>query len=180
MDGHQPQTERINWGEVAFVKPDPLPKVRDIIAASALHFGLSEEDLKSPYRNREFARARQVVMFLAREMTAASYPIISRELGGRDHTTSMWGVRTIAKLILENREGMPKHVEAVRALVKTGNPKQAVRERDQAAIYAADEAQALQEAEAAIKHAEAMKRLKRIKQLAEAGFIAAPNGTVLS
>jgi len=162
----------VDWSAVAFV-PAKLVKVSDIFAASVLHFGVSAKDLRSSNRKRHYARARQVAMFLARELTEASLPMIGREFGGRDHTTVLFGARRIKAMMETNAEGMRDHVTAVRAMVLSGNPKAALRERDIQARYAAEEAQAHREADAAIKHAETMKKFHRIKQLADAGFIPA-------
>ncbi|MGH2912933.1 MAG: chromosomal replication initiator protein DnaA [Solirubrobacteraceae bacterium] len=70
----------------------PKPAVRersvsDIKAAACKRFGVSDEELTSHSRTASVAWARQVAMYLARELTEESLPAIGREFGGRDHTT---------------------------------------------------------------------------------------------
>lgn len=62
-------------------------------------YGLTMEDLCGEIRTRDIARPRQVAMFLMRELCPhLSLPAIGRLLGGRDHTTVLWGVRRIEAL----------------------------------------------------------------------------------
>lgn len=56
---------------------------------SAEYFNLRVEDLSAKIRTKEIAAARQVAMFLARELTGSSLPKIGEAFGGRDHTTVM-------------------------------------------------------------------------------------------
>jgi chromosomal replication initiator protein len=84
-----------------------------IIAAVAEHFGVDEDRLLSTDRTRQVALPRQVAMFLIREGTDASLPKIGEVLGGRDHTTVMYGLDKIASL-LETDEGLRRQVAAIR------------------------------------------------------------------
>jgi chromosomal replication initiator protein len=84
-----------------------------IIAAVAEHFGVDEDRLLSTDRTRQVALPRQVAMFLIREGTDASLPKIGAVLGGRDHTTVMYGLDKIASL-LETDEGLRRQVAAIR------------------------------------------------------------------
>jgi len=52
-----------------------------------------------PSRSRSIARPRQIAMYLLREETGASLPRIGAMLGGRDHTTILYGCERIADLI---------------------------------------------------------------------------------
>jgi chromosomal replication initiator protein len=61
--------------------------ISDIKAATCERFGISSEELVSHSRTARVAWARQVAMYLARELTQESLPAIGREFGGRDHTT---------------------------------------------------------------------------------------------
>ena len=56
------------------------------------------EEIVGPKRNRAVALARQVAMYLVRELTPMSLPQIGRELGDRDHTTVLYGIEKIAAL----------------------------------------------------------------------------------
>lgn len=55
-------------------------------------------------------------MYLARDMTARSYPEIGERLHGRDHTTVMYGIRVVEKAMEQDRD-MVDDVEAVRSRV---------------------------------------------------------------
>ncbi|HXQ90046.1 MAG TPA: helix-turn-helix domain-containing protein, partial [Acidimicrobiales bacterium] len=55
-------------------------------------------------RRRPLVIARQVGMYVFRELTDFSYPAIAREFGGRDHTTVMHAVDKIASLMKERRQ----------------------------------------------------------------------------
>ena len=74
-----------------------------IMSQAAQHFGFSVEDLCGPSRSRSLVTARQVAMYLCREMTDLSLPKIGQEFGGRDHTTVMHADRKIRKEIAERR-----------------------------------------------------------------------------
>lgn len=77
------------------IKPDLLT-IQKIIAR---HYGLTPSDLKSTSRQRKFAYPRQVAFYLARELTDASFPEIGHAFGGKDHSTVMYGVKKVAKLL---------------------------------------------------------------------------------
>ena len=74
-----------------------------ILNATASTFGFSVEDLCGPSRRRPLVIARQIGMYVFRELTDFSYPAIAREFGGRDHTTVMHAVDKIASLMSEKR-----------------------------------------------------------------------------
>ena len=84
-----------------------------IIAAVADHFGVDEDRLLSTDRSRQVALPRQVAMFLIRQGTDASLPKIGEVLGGRDHTTVMYGLDKIASL-LETDDNLRRRVAAIR------------------------------------------------------------------
>jgi chromosomal replication initiator protein len=70
-----------------------------ILAATAEAFGFSIADLEGPSRRQPLARARQVAMYVCRELTDLSLPKIGKLFGGRDHTTVLHGVNTVSNLI---------------------------------------------------------------------------------
>lgn len=61
----------------------------------ALDAGVTVRDLMSDRRKQPLAEARQMAMWLARELTPLSLPQIGRALGDRDHTTIMHGIERI-------------------------------------------------------------------------------------
>ncbi len=64
----------------------------------AEHYNIRLSDMIGPKRVRNFARPRQVAMYLCKQLTSRSLPEIGRRFGGRDHTTVMHGVRRIEEL----------------------------------------------------------------------------------
>ncbi|GAA4124367.1 hypothetical protein GCM10022215_32040 [Nocardioides fonticola] len=74
-----------------------------IIAQTAAYFGLSIEELTGPSRGRHLVMARQIAMYLCRELTDLSLPKIGAQFGNRDHTTVMYADRKINQLLQERR-----------------------------------------------------------------------------
>jgi chromosomal replication initiator protein len=74
-----------------------------IMAQTAAYFGLSIDDLCGSSRSRVLVTARQIAMYLCRELTDLSLPKIGQQFGGRDHTTVMHAERKIAGLMAERR-----------------------------------------------------------------------------
>lgn len=79
----------------------PKVSIKQIQAAVARRFqNLTIGDMKVYCRAK--SRPRQIAMYLARELTGASYTEIGR-MFARDHTTILWGVEKIRKLVAEDR-----------------------------------------------------------------------------
>ncbi|WP_284982771.1 chromosomal replication initiator protein DnaA [Arthrobacter sp. efr-133-TYG-118] len=74
-----------------------------ILKQTAEYFKLSMEELCSKSRTRTLVTARQIAMYLCRELTDMSLPKIGQELGGRDHTTVIHADRKIRELMAERR-----------------------------------------------------------------------------
>jgi chromosomal replication initiator protein len=74
-----------------------------IMAATAEYFSVSMDDLCGSSRTRLLANARQIAMYLCRELTDLSLPRIGQLFGGRDHTTVMHAERKIRKQMSERR-----------------------------------------------------------------------------
>lgn len=74
-----------------------------IMGATADYFGLTVEDLCGTSRGRALVTARQIAMYLCRELTDLSLPKIGAQFGGRDHTTVMHADRKIRALMAERR-----------------------------------------------------------------------------
>ncbi|WP_423229138.1 chromosomal replication initiator protein DnaA [Thermostaphylospora chromogena] len=74
-----------------------------IMAQTAAYFGISIEDLCGSSRSRVLVTARQIAMYLCRELTDMSLPKIGAQFGGRDHTTVMHADRKIRSLMAERR-----------------------------------------------------------------------------
>lgn len=74
-----------------------------IIAQTGAYFGVAIEELTGPSRGRHLVMARQIAMYLCRELTDLSLPKIGQQFGGRDHTTVMYAERKINQLLAERR-----------------------------------------------------------------------------
>ncbi|WUO17651.1 chromosomal replication initiator protein DnaA [Streptomyces sp. NBC_00289] len=84
---------------------DSAPEITStaIMGATADYFGLTVEDLCGTSRGRALVTARQIAMYLCRELTDLSLPKIGALFGGRDHTTVMHADRKIRNLMAERR-----------------------------------------------------------------------------
>jgi chromosomal replication initiator protein len=82
----------------------PIAMVGHIQAMVAAYYKIPVREMYSARRSREVARPRQVAMYLAYEQTPKSLPEIGRRFGNRDHTTVIHAIRTIQRLMLEDKE----------------------------------------------------------------------------
>jgi chromosomal replication initiator protein len=78
--------------------------LEEIQEATCERLGVSPEALRSPDRTARVAWARQVAMYLARELTDATLPAIGRAFGGRNHTTVMHACRRASERIASDAE----------------------------------------------------------------------------
>jgi len=90
-----------------------------ILDTTATTFGFTVEDLCGPSRRRPLVIARQIGMYVFRELTDFSYPAIAREFGGRDHTTVMHAVEKITHLMKERRQIFDQVTELILS-IKSG------------------------------------------------------------
>ncbi|WP_051297969.1 chromosomal replication initiator protein DnaA [Brevibacterium album] len=88
-----------------FITQDDTPEITaaDIMGQTAAYFDLSLEDLQGTSRSRTLTTARQIAMYLCRELTELSLPKIGQEFGGRDHTTVMHANKKIRTQMAERR-----------------------------------------------------------------------------
>jgi chromosomal replication initiator protein len=82
---------------------DRVISVQDIIDEVAAYFSITAEELCSASRSRQLVNARQIAMYLTRELTDLSLPRIGRAFGNRDHSTVMHATQKIAGLMTERR-----------------------------------------------------------------------------
>jgi chromosomal replication initiator protein len=75
-----------------------------IIRETASYFSLTRDELLGPSRNRPLVIARQVAMYLCRELTPLSLPKIGDAFGGRDHTTVLHADSKIRTLMGERQQ----------------------------------------------------------------------------
>jgi chromosomal replication initiator protein len=76
--------------------------VDEIIKRVGHHYNVKVTDLKSPKRLKAVVLPRQIAMYLARQLTASSYPEIGERFGGKDHSTIIHAIRKIEKMLEEN------------------------------------------------------------------------------
>ena len=90
-----------------------------IMAQTATYFSLSVDDLCGTSRSRVLVNARQIAMYLCRELTELSLPKIGQTFGGRDHTTVMHADRKIRELMAERRSIYNQVTELTNRIKKT-------------------------------------------------------------
>ena len=86
--------------------PDPVgPEItaKQIMEQTAVYYGVTIDDLCGSSRSRVLVTARQIAMYLCRELTDLSLPKIGQAFGGRDHTTVMHADRKVRQLMAERR-----------------------------------------------------------------------------
>jgi chromosomal replication initiator protein len=76
-------------------RPEVTPT--QILETVARHYGLSTEILQGKGRSQNVAMPRQVAMYLMREETGSSLAEIGQHLGGRDHTTVLYGYEKMSQ-----------------------------------------------------------------------------------
>ncbi|MGH9066661.1 MAG: chromosomal replication initiator protein DnaA [Acidimicrobiales bacterium] len=104
---HQPLDRRLAEQVLADIVSGDQPRritAQGILDATADTFGFSVEELCGTSRRRPLVTARQIGMYVFRELTDFSYPAIAREFGGRDHTTVIHAVDKIGGLMRERRQ----------------------------------------------------------------------------
>ncbi len=75
-----------------------------IMAVTADFFGITIEEMCGPGKTKALAQARQIAMYLCRELTDLSLPRIGQTFGGRDHTTVMHADKKIRNEIAQRRK----------------------------------------------------------------------------
>ncbi len=87
-----------------------------ILEATAELFGLPIEQIIGPRRQRPLVKARQVSMYVFRELTDLSYPDIARIFGGRDHTTAIHAVKKTTQQMTEQPETLNQITELIQRI----------------------------------------------------------------
>ncbi len=86
--------------------------IEKIQKITANHFDIKISDLKSNSRLREFARPRQIAMYLAKNLTDKNLPEVGREFGGKNHATVIHAIKKTEELIENN----PKFAASLKSL----------------------------------------------------------------
>jgi chromosomal replication initiator protein len=88
-----------------------------IMAVTAEYYQLTIDDLCGPSKTTAIAFARQIAMYLCRELTELTLPAIGKTFGGRDHTTVMHAAKKIRAEIAERRQTY-EHVQELTARIR--------------------------------------------------------------
>jgi len=99
--------------------PKKVITAKQLIKTVAEFYDLREKDLLAPSRKKEVVKPRQIVMYLLREELKYSYPAIGRKLGGKDHTTIIYGCEKISKE-LEKNESLAEELRLIRQRIVSG------------------------------------------------------------
>ncbi len=87
---------------INFSTPSKNLTVNRIIEVTAKYFSLESSELKGQCRSKEISKARQIAVYLTRELTKSSYPAIGQSFGGRKHTTILYAYEKMKTEIATN------------------------------------------------------------------------------
>lgn len=76
----------------------------DIVATVGQYTGHKAEDILGSKRKPDLVLARQTAMYLCRELLGTSYPVLGRFFGGKDHSTVIYSIQKIKKLLDSNKD----------------------------------------------------------------------------
>jgi chromosomal replication initiator protein len=91
--------------------------LEDVLEAAAGYYHLRPVDLKSPSRAKDISHARQVAIYVIRTVTEASFPKIGELLGGRKHTTILYGYEKVREE-LETRPVLRQQIEEIKLRIQ--------------------------------------------------------------
>jgi chromosomal replication initiator protein len=95
--------EQVLGDFIADRQPRPIT-VPMILEATVEQFGFTSDELTGKSRRRPLVISRQMAMYVTRQLTDLSFPVIAREFGGRDHTTVMHACDKISALMKERSQ----------------------------------------------------------------------------
>jgi len=99
-----PEAALMTLGQTIKEKSKKPVNMNEILNAVCNYYSIKSVDIKGKKRTKELVLPRQVVMYLIKELTNTPYMGIGDFLGGRDHTTVMYGVEKIGQDIKEKHE----------------------------------------------------------------------------
>lgn len=97
----------------SFYSPNSVQKIQNVVSN---YFKLHPDDLKSKKRSKPIANARQIAMYLARNMTDETQAKIGLEFGGKDHSTVIHSYEKINKDLKQNKE-LEKIINELKQLI---------------------------------------------------------------
>jgi chromosomal replication initiator protein len=99
--------------------PRKIVTSNQMIRLVAEFYDLKEKDLLAPSRKKEIVKPRQILMYLLREELKSSYPAIGRKLGGKDHTTVIYGYEKVSEGLKKN-ESLVEEIRLIRQRIHSG------------------------------------------------------------
>ncbi len=96
-------------------KADTLPTPELIIKETARYYNVKVEDILSDMRNKSISEARQMAMYLVREMTKMSFPDIAATFKKKDHTTVLYSVNKVEDMLADPDHELHSHVRDIKA-----------------------------------------------------------------
>ena len=99
--------------------PPKIINSNQLIKAVADFYNLKEDEILNSSRRKEIVRPRQVLMYLLREELKCSFPTIGRKLGGKDHTTIIYGCDKITKEA-EKNESLAEEIKLIKQKICGG------------------------------------------------------------
>jgi chromosomal replication initiation ATPase DnaA len=96
-----------------------VPSIRRVVETVAAFYDMKMTELCGGSRKASVARIRMVAMYLCRELTGKSFPVIGRAIGDRDHTTIMHGHHTIARY-LQDDERLNDEITLIKIRISEG------------------------------------------------------------
>jgi chromosomal replication initiator protein len=85
-------------------RDQPQITTEAVIETVCQHYQVSRKDVLGEDRRQNIALARQVAMYLCRQMLGLSYPALGRAFGGKDHSTVIYSVKKITDLQDDSKE----------------------------------------------------------------------------
>jgi len=94
--------------------------IEDITKVVCSQLSVKLPEIKSNKKSKNIVEARQIAMFLAREMTNSSFPDIGEKIGGRDHSTVIYSFNKIKKKLQSDKQ-LIEMVEKIRNIITKNN-----------------------------------------------------------
>ena len=102
---------------IGIVRKSRNISIENIIYTVANYYNISENQILSRKRTKEIAFARQVAMFLAKELTSLTLETIGLNFGGKDHATVLYSYNSVSALSKKDKEVMNQIIE-IKELLK--------------------------------------------------------------
>ncbi len=93
--------------------PTKVSGIKKLIKVICEFYDISEKELFSNSRKKEYVKPRQIAMYLLRQEFKLSFPCIARKFGGKDHTTAIHAVKKVAKE-LKTSENLMEEIKEIK------------------------------------------------------------------